>query len=96
MQQRPQQPIRDMNVQPSMPQNFAPVGPREIMEAQRDTLFPTEKDYLESQSTPAIYRQQVMSQGQTAATNTMAMTMEDSHRYYEKRTFDNFFVDLAD
>lgn len=96
MQQRPQQPVRDMNVQPSMPQNFAPVGPREIMEAQRDTLFPTEKDYLESQSTPAIYRQQVMSQGQTAATNTMAMTMEDSHRYYEKRTFDNFFVDLAD
>lgn len=95
IQQRPQEPIRSANVQPNMPQNFAPVGPREIMEAQQDTLFPTEKDYLESQSTPAIYRQQVMAKGQPVTANTMAMTA-DSHRFYEQKSFDNFFVDLAD
>lgn len=85
------------NVQHVMPQNFAPEGPRETLEAQPDAFFQTEKDFLESQSTPAIYRQQVLAKDQSVQTSAMATTMDDSRMYYEKKqTFANFFVDLAD
>jgi len=80
---------------PSMPQNFAPLGPMEKMVAQQDTLFPTEQDYLDSQATPAIYRQQRLNNEQPMREPTMAMTM-DAPRYYEQRKFDNYFTDFTD